>query len=53
MLMKMQLIVNYLTAEYHSCFEQRKDEFYKVLTLQKKTYEYKIDILYNFNKYGG
>lgn len=30
------LIVNYLTAEYHSCFEQRKDEFYKVLTLQKK-----------------
>ena len=30
------LIVNYLTAEYHSGFEQRKDEFHKVLTLQKK-----------------
>ena len=30
------LIVNYLNAEYHSSFEQKKDEFYKVLTLQKK-----------------
>ena len=27
------LIVNYLTAEYHSSFEQRKDEFHKILTL--------------------
>ena len=30
------LIVNYLNAEYHSSFEQRKDEFHQVLTLQKK-----------------
>lgn len=30
------LIVNYLNAEYHSSFEERKEEFHKVLTLQKK-----------------
>lgn len=30
------LMVDYLTAEYHYDFEQRKEEFHKVLTLQKK-----------------
>ena len=28
------LIVKYLTAEYHYNFEYRKEEFHKVLTLQ-------------------
>lgn len=30
------LMVKYLTAEYHYNFEYRKEEFHKVLTLQKK-----------------
>lgn len=30
------LIVDYLNAEYHSNFEQKKDEYYKVLALQRK-----------------
>lgn len=30
------LMVKYLTAEYHYNFEDRKEEFHKVLTLQKK-----------------
>lgn len=30
------LMVTYLTAEYHYNFEDRKEEFHKVLTLQKK-----------------
>lgn len=30
------LIVHYLNAEYHSNFEQKKDEYYKVLALQRK-----------------
>ncbi len=30
------LIVNYLNVKYHSSFEPRKDEFYKILTLQRK-----------------
>ena len=30
------LIVDYLNAEYHSNFEQKKDEYHKVLALQRK-----------------
>lgn len=41
------LIINYLGAEYHSSFEQKKEEFYKVLTLQKNI---ENSLLYNINK---